>query len=287
LEQSHLFPSGRFSERPGSAPDRSTNACAFRLRPSAFGFLSDFGFRISVFLALFVLALMATVAAPPPQVLQRYHDTQAKHQARLQDATLAWQYGRACFDLAEYATNNTERAELAEQGIAACRQAIAQDSKSAASHYYLGLNLGQLARTRGLSALGLIKEMEGEWITAAGLDRALDYAGPERTLGMLYRDAPSFISVGSRSKARQQLTRAVEIAPHYPENRLELVETYLKWKDRAAARRELQALEKVLPAARREFSGVAWKDNWRDWDSRLETLKKQAAESEKIQTPRH
>ena len=37
-------------------------------------------------------------------------------------ATAAWQFGRACFDLAEFATNNTERASLAEQGIAACRQ---------------------------------------------------------------------------------------------------------------------------------------------------------------------
>jgi len=220
-------------------------------------------------------------------VLERYHAAQAKHEARLQDASLAWQYGRACFDLAEYATNNTERATVADQGIAACRQAIAQDPKSAAAHYYLGLNLGQLARTRGLSALGIIKEMESVWTKAAELDSRLDYAGPERSLGMLYRDAPSIVSIGSRSNARQQLTRAVELVPNYPENRLVLIETYLKWNDRPAARRELEALEKSLPAARQEFKEPAWTANWREWDSRLETLKKKAAESTKIEAPKN
>src|SRR6266496_3386808 len=33
----------------------------------------------------------------------------------------AWEFARACFDRAEYATNNAERAAIAMQGIAACR----------------------------------------------------------------------------------------------------------------------------------------------------------------------
>src|SRR5208282_1020948 len=52
------------------------------------------------------------------------------------EAPAAWQFGRACFDLAEFATNNTGRASLAEQGIAACRLALARDSNSAPAHYY-------------------------------------------------------------------------------------------------------------------------------------------------------
>ena len=46
------------------------------------------------------------------------------------------------------ATNRTERAEIAEQGVAACQRALTVNSNSAPAHYYLGLNLGQLARTR-------------------------------------------------------------------------------------------------------------------------------------------
>ncbi len=249
---------------------------------------SDFGLRTCApFILLILTLLSSSSASPPPELLTRYQETQAQHQAHLQEPTLAWQYGRACFDLAEYSTNDTERAELAEQGIAASRQAVAQDPKSAPAHYYLGLNLGQLARTRGLSALKIIKEMETEWTTAAELDSRFDRAGPERCLGMLYRDAPAFVSVGSRTKARRQLSRAVELVPHYPENRLELIEADVKWNNRPDARRELEALEKVLPAARQEFNGPAWASNWGEWDARIDSLRKKLAEPGKIEAPRH
>ena len=36
-----------------------------------------------------------------------------------------------CYDLADFATNDTERAQLANQGIAACRQLVAREPKSA------------------------------------------------------------------------------------------------------------------------------------------------------------
>jgi hypothetical protein len=54
------------------------------------------------------------------------------------DVEVCWQFGRVCFDWADYATNGTQRASLAEQGIAACRHAIDPDAKSAPAHYYLG-----------------------------------------------------------------------------------------------------------------------------------------------------
>jgi hypothetical protein len=90
------------------------------------------------------------------------------------------------------------------------------------------MNLGQLARTKGLSALKLVDQMEGEFTRARDLDEHLDYAGPDRSLGLLYRDAPVIGSVGSRTRAREHLRRAVEVAPQYPENRLSLIEAYLK-----------------------------------------------------------
>ena len=224
---------------------------------------------------------------PSATAWKDYRQAKARFQEPGYKIKTAWEFGRTCFDLADFATNDTQRAELAKEGIAACRQALAQDTNSAPAHYYLGLNLGQLARTRGLSALKLIKEMEGEWTTAALLDRNLDNAGPERSLGMLYRDAPSFASIGNRRKAREQLTRAVELAPHYPENRLELIETYLKWGERENAQRELKELEKVWPAARAELAGPSWASSWREWEARLQKTRKRAEEPAKLATPRH
>lgn len=214
------------------------------------------------------------------QAQERYHKLPG-------EAATAWQFGRACFDLAEFATNNSGRASLAEQGIAACRLTLARDSNSAPAHYYLGMNLGQLARTRGFSALRLVDQMEREFTRARKLNEHLDYAGPDRNLGLLYRDAPVIASVGSRTRARKHLRRAVEVAPQYPDNLLNLIEAYLKWGERTGAYRELQTLEATWPAARTNFVGEAWAASWADWEPRLKMLQKKLEEpSKQLGSPR-
>jgi tetratricopeptide (TPR) repeat protein len=136
------------------------------------------------------------------------------------------------------------------------------------------MNLGQLARTRGLSALKLVNQMQSAFARARDLDEQLDWAGPDRNLGLLYRDAPAFASIGSRSKAREHLLRAVELAPRYPENRLNLVESYLQWGETNSAQRELPSLQGIWSGARTNFVGEAWAASWADWDPRLKKLQK-------------
>lgn len=197
----------------------------------------------------------------------------ARHLAEPKNLEAAWQFGRTCFELGEFATTKAQRAALAEEGIAACRLAVAGLSNGAPAHYYLGLNYGQLARTRGLSALKLVSQMRDEWELARGLDEQLDSAGPDRHLGLLYRDAPALGSIGSRKEARRHLLRAVELAGGYPENRLVLIESYVKWGERPAAQRELKALERIWPAARAKLTGPAWASRWADWESQLRAFK--------------
>jgi len=209
-----------------------------------------------------------------------YVTTGKEHAAHPTNSELAWKFARACFDTAEFATNSAQRAELAQQGITAAREVLARDPKSAPAHYYLAMNLGQLARTRGLSALRLVKEMEKEFGLARTLDEHVDFAGPDRNLGLLYRDAPSIGSIGSRTKARKHLTRATDIAPDFPENRLQLLESYLKWDDPDSARRELKALEELWPKARTNFVGEKWDSNWADWTPRFQDAKR------RLQQPR-
>ena len=216
-----------------------------------------------------------------------YWEADTRFEKEPKNVEAAWQFGRACFDAAESSTNSTERAQIAEQGIAACKQALVQSRDSAAAHYYLGMNLGELAETRGLGALKLVGQMEHEFESARTLDERLDYAGPDRNLGMLYRDAPAWISVGSKSKARKHLIHAVELAPNYPDNRLNLAEGYVKWSDHAGLRREFKALEELWPKARTNFVGEAWSSSWIDWEQRLKELKKKREEPSKtLESPR-
>ena len=219
---------------------------------------------------------------------EKYVAAQKRFLAEPTNSLAVVEFARACFDRAEYATNDTERALIAVQGITVCRELISRNVNSAEGHYYLGMNLGQLARTKTLGALRIVDEMEREFKMARALNEHLDYAGPDRNLGLLYLDAPSIASIGSRSKARQHLLRAAALAPLYPENRLNLAEAYLKWGDYVGANRELTALKENLPRARAEFAGEDWAASWADWEARMKKIEAKVEGAGKaIVTPRH
>src|SRR6185503_5982269 len=91
---------------------------------------------------------VATIPAPTlSQASQWYVTARSNYLAQVGDTTAAWKFAEACFEWAEYATNDTQRAALAEEGIAAAKFACEMDPKSAPAHFYLAMNKGQLART--------------------------------------------------------------------------------------------------------------------------------------------
>lgn len=221
------------------------------------------------------------------RAFKRYQAAKAAYKAQPRRHEAVWQFGRACFEMRDSGAAKSVRAEIAQEGIAACRGALASLTNSAHLHYYLGMNLGALAETRGLSALKLVSEMEQELLAAAALDATIEHAGPDRTLGLLYRDAPAFISVGSRAKAREHLLRAVKLSPKFPENRIQLIDSLLKWNDRNTAREELQALQEKWSAARAEYAGPDWEAAWHDWEAELTKLRKALEEPARLESPRH
>jgi hypothetical protein len=230
-----------------------------------------------VFMAL-LLAGVARVArgAEPVQTnsagtsLERraYEEAKAAYIREPTNTVVAWKFARACFDLIDPGEKNPQRAKVAQEGIGAAEGALAQDSKSAPAHYYLAMNLGELARTKTFGALRLVSRMEREFLAAIEADEHFDHAGPERNLGTLYRDAPVIGSVGSRSKARQHLKRAVELDPDFPDNRMALLEAYVKWGEWDEARAQLKALDELWPRAKEALAGEAWVSSWVDWEAR-------------------
>jgi tetratricopeptide (TPR) repeat protein len=204
-----------------------------------------------------------------------YEEAKTRLDAEPANPDAAWQFARACFDLAEYATNNTQRAQIAKEGIAVSRQLINRHPSLAQASYYLGLNLGQLARTQTIEALHTVEEMEHAFKRALELDVGFDYAGPDRSLGLLYLQAPGWpVSIGDRRKARRHLEHAVKQSPDYPDNRLCLIEAYLKWNEISAAINQMRALEELCPRATNQFAGDQWEPAWADWNSRLELARK-------------
>ena len=217
-----------------------------------------------------------------------YVECQSAWQRQPANATSAWQFARACFDRIDFATNEAGQVELAREGIAAARESVRLAPGLAAAHYYLGLNLGRLAdATRNLGGLKLVSEMERAFKKTGELDARFDFAGADRCLGLLYRDAPGWpISVGSRSKARQHLERACELAGDYPDNQLNLLESWLKWGDRKKLQADLAGAAAALAAARQKLTGEAWTWAWTDWDRRWKEIQAKAGESGKAAAPR-
>jgi tetratricopeptide (TPR) repeat protein len=203
---------------------------------------------------------MADFSGGAARAEKTYRAAHARFLAEPKSAEAAWQFARACFDRAEFPSNDSQRAALANQGIAACRQLIAREPKFAAAHYYLGMNLGQLARTKLLGALKIVEEMESEFKRARDLDEKLDFAGADRNLGLIYLDTPNWpVSIGNRSKAKQHFLRALQLSPDFPENHLNLIEAFLKWTDLVSAQIEAQKLRQLWPDARKKFTGEDWK----------------------------
>jgi hypothetical protein len=212
--------------------------------------------------------------ATPSQMAaaKAYEVAKARYQTNVNDNALAVAFASACFDRADLTSKDSLRASLAHEGIQACRRCLQRSPNLAAAHYYLGMNLAQLARTKSLGALPIVKEMEKEWLATLALDPHCDYAGADRNLGLLYRDAPGFpFSIGSNARAEHCLQHAVALDPEYPENHLNLIETDLKHKP-AEVRAEYEKLRAILPAARKQFSGPTWQSAWEDWDPRLKKI---------------
>ena len=246
------------------------------------------GLTVALVLAGAVLAQSApTNSTPATRAEAIYRQARQEQPTQTTSAEAAWQFARACFDWAEFATNDTQRAALAEQGIKASRAALTLNSNSAPAHFYLAMNLGQLARTKSLGALRLVGEMEESFKSAIRLDETFYHAGPDRNLGQLYFQAPSIGSVGSRRKARIHLSRALELAPDYPENRLNWIEANLQWREMEIVRREMAALEAGLGRARAQLSGDDWEAAWADWDERLQKIRAKLQAPAKTTAPRH
>lgn len=218
------------------------------------------------------------VRSLPPRPERLYQEAKARWSPTSTNATDCWQFGRACFDLAEYASNQTQRAALATEGIEACRRSLQLFPSNAPAYFFLGLNYGQLARTKLLGALSLVKEMQGAWEKAIELDPLYDHAGPHRALGILYRDAPGWpVSIGSKAKARWHLLKAVELAPGYPGNQLSLLESHARWGEYRLLQQQRAATAQLMQEARLQFRGEEWALDWKEWDRLWAQLQKNSA----------
>ena len=266
--------SARQQEAPGQAPTSRVATPGYRPRHHLPTWLFCLALVILPFLRSHAQNAATSEERDKRYYRTLYHEGKKRCDKETNNVETAWIFAQACFDWADFATTDSDRAEVAQEGIAAARRAIALEPQCGPAYHYLALNLGQLARTKLLGALKLLGEMEGAWKQSIALDPNFRFASAHRSLGMLYRDAPGWpTSLGDRSKARTHLKKAVELAPSYPDNQLTLIETYLDWGDKKAAAPLIAGFESITKTAREQLTGEQWNLSWREWQQRWEKIK--------------
>ena len=90
--------------------------------------------------------------------------------------------------------------------------------------------------------------------------------------------AQFFTSIGSKSKARKHLMRAVELSPEYPTNHLTLMEAYLRWKETDELHAAMQRYRKLIPTAKEMYSGPRWENSWKTWEKDWKALLEKSRE---------
>ncbi len=75
-----------------------------------------------------------TKAQAEAQAKKAYNGAQAKWQQNPNDPELGWKFARACFDWADLADTSKQRADLASQGIEACRPALKENTQLGPAH---------------------------------------------------------------------------------------------------------------------------------------------------------
>jgi hypothetical protein len=99
---------------------------------------------------------------------------------------------------------------------------------------------GRLAQVAGLSAPGLVAEVERYARLSSSLDPALRYGAAQRILGTLYVMAPaSLLAHGDSETGLDLLEQVVKSFPAYPTNHLRLAEAYVSLGDPEPARPHL------------------------------------------------
>ena len=138
------------------------------------------------------------------------------------------------------AGKESARKAFYDEGAKAAKQAIDLQEQNAEAHYLYAANLGSAAQLTGLMASALtVKELKQH------VDRALAlnprYAAALHMKGMMLEELP-WVLGGDADGALAHLKRAVAAKPDYVHARLDLAKIYLKRKDQAAARKELDTI---------------------------------------------
>lgn len=197
---------------------------------------------------------------------------------------LIWRGARACAWLTEEFADKGRRASYAQKGVDYAKRAIEIDPKRVEGHYYLGINLGQSATTKTVGAYMMVAKVVKAGQAAMKIDERFDHAGPPRLVGAVYAKAPPWpASMGDIDEGIKYLSRAVVLAPEYPQNHLFYGDALVSDSKLNEAEREY----KLVLAAQVPAEWAHRAEKWRhDAEAGLKKVTEQRTETKHFRAPR-
>lgn len=163
-----------------------------------------------------------------------------------QDYEAWWRLSKFNSYLARHSDGKAEDAFL-DAGVSAGKKAVALAPTRAEGHFWLGANLGLQAEDRGpFRGLLMIEPVRKEMETVNRLDPDYEEAGGLRTLARVEYRAP-FFKGGDKQRSIQTLQQVLK---RYPQNSLAmlyLADSYLAVGRRQEARQELNKILELCP----------------------------------------
>ena len=123
-----------------------------------------------------------------------------------------WKLAMGCNWLGRISPKNRKVA-IYQEGVDAGKKAVALGPDIPETHYWLGLDYGELGQASGvLKSLNLAGPIKKEMNTVLAMDPDFDSGGPHILLGRLYYKLPGIMG-GDNKKAEEHLKAAIKLGP--------------------------------------------------------------------------
>jgi tetratricopeptide (TPR) repeat protein len=175
----------------------------------------------------------------------------ALRQAQAEDQgnyELAWRLAKFNYYLGDHSPDAGERDKAFHDGIEAGKLAVKLQDGKPEGHFWLGANYGGSAKTSMLSGLTEFDEIKREMETVIKLDERYQDASAYMALGQLYLEAPGLVG-GDTQKAIQYLEKGLKLGPDNALMRAQLATAYSEAHRNDDARKQIDALLAMKPAA--------------------------------------
>ncbi len=175
------------------------------------------------------------------------------------------------FYLAEYLDAPEKQMPLYTEGRDLAKKARQVLPEDPGATLWWAANHGGIARLKkNFWALGALKDIEKALSELKERDPQFGYAAAARILGKIYLEAPSFVSIGSASKAKENLLDTLQRFPEFPGNQIGYAEYLVDDGEKEKAAAVVKQLGAKGAWDKGEFGDFRWEK--RMWRQRFDNL---------------